>query len=76
MKKVISTQIASDVDRDGLGFELISDDGEVIAEIFRSDKNKHVIVNTFGNDIDLKDIEKYIQLAKERLNPYEDGTPL
>ena len=76
MKKFISTQIASDVIRDGLGFELVAEDGEVIAEIFRSDRYKRIYLNTFGNEIDLKDLEKCIKLAKERLDPYVDGTPL
>ena len=33
-------QIASDVQRDGLGLELITDDYNIVAEVFRSDKEK------------------------------------
>lgn len=77
--KIISapfaTQVASDVIRDGLGVELLAD-GEVVAEVFRCDADHSLVLNTFGNDIPLVEIERLISRARNRLNAFEDGTPL
>ncbi len=70
------TQTASDVGRNGLGVELLNAAGEVVAEVFRSDANQSVIISTFGNDIPLPVIEWLIDVARQRLDPFEDGTPL
>lgn len=70
------TQVASDIIRDGLGVELLNENDQVVAEVFRCDKNKTVIVSTFGNDIPLGALEVMLERAKERLDPFEDGTPL
>lgn len=69
-------QVASDVSRDGLGVELLDDGGNVLAEVFRSDRDRTVIVSTFGNDIPLGAVQDLIAYAVERLDPFEDGTPL
>lgn len=69
-------QVASDVIRDGLGFELLSETGEVVAEVFRCDRDHTVIVSTFSYDIPLQAIEQLIACAKERLEPFEDGISL
>jgi hypothetical protein len=69
-------QKASDVIRDGVGIELLDRKDEVVAEVFRSDAAHSVIVNTFNNDIPLGIIETYINLAKDWLGSFEDGSPL
>jgi len=77
--KIISApfdmQVASEVIRDGLGVELLAD-GEVVAEVFRCDANHSLVLNTFGNDIPLVEIERLISRARNRLDAFEDGTPL
>lgn len=69
-------KIASDIIRDGLGVELWDSNDNVIAEIFRCDANYTVLVNTFNNDIPLSVLESLINFARERLEPFEDGSPL
>lgn len=69
-------QIASDIVRDGLGLELLNANGDVVAEVFRCDKNHSVIVSTFGNDVPASEVELLIAKAKTDLDPFEDGTPL
>ena len=69
-------QIASDVNRDGLGVELIDLSQNVRAEVFRSDRDHTVVVTTFGNDIPLLAIEELLERARVELDPFEDGTPL
>ncbi len=71
-----STQVASDVTRDGLGVELIDENGDVVAEVFRSDRDRTVIVSTFNYDIPLTEMERLISRAKERLGPFTDGAAL
>lgn len=70
-----ATQVASDVVRDGLGVELLAA-GEVVAEVFRCDADHSLVLNTFGNDVPLVEIERLISLARNRLEVFEDGTPL
>jgi hypothetical protein len=71
-----TTQVASDVNRDGVGVELLSEDGEVVAEVFRSDPDHTVMVNTFSFDVPLRALELLLDRAKERLSPFEDGVGL
>lgn len=68
-------QTASDIIRDGLGVELLSN-GSVVAEVFRCDANKTVTITTFNHDLPLVAIEQLIAYARERLTAFEDGTPL
>jgi hypothetical protein len=70
------TQLASDVTRDGLGVELMDENGTVVAEVFRSDRDRTVIVTTFNSEIPLAAMERLITLAKKRLDPFQDGAPL
>ncbi len=72
----IRTQVASDIVRDGLGVELIDESGSVLAEVFRCDADRTVVVTTFENDISLQAVERLIAVARELLDPFEDGTPL
>lgn len=67
------TQIASDVDRDGLGVELVDSSGSVVAEVFRSDRERTLTVSTFGNDVPVAEIRDLISFAFEKLGPFEDG---
>ena len=69
-------QIASDIVRDGLGLELLNTNGDVVAEVFRCDRDHSVIVSTLGNDLPAGEIEALIAKAKIELDPFEDGTPL
>ena len=71
-----STQVASDVTRDGLGVELLDESGDVMAEVFRSDRDRTVIVTTFNYDIPLKAMELMLTRARERLEPFISGEPL
>lgn len=70
-----TTQVASDVIRDGLGVELVSPSGAVVAEVFRCDADKSVVVRTF-EDVPLQAIQHLIQRAELALDPFEDSTPL
>jgi hypothetical protein len=70
-----STQVASDVVRDGLGVELLSESGDVVAEVFRSDRDRTVMLSTFSYDIPLEAIDTLLARARQRLDPFEDGVP-
>jgi hypothetical protein len=70
------TQVASDIVRDGLGVELLSESSDVVAEVFRCDRDHTVLVSTLRNDIPLEAIDRLIRFAKERLEPFEDGLAL
>ncbi len=54
----------------------MNENRDVVAEIFRSDRDQTLIVNTFSYGIPLAAIEHLIAQAKERLEPFEDGTSL
>ena len=71
-----NTQVASDVQRDGLGVELLDSRGNVVAEVFRCDANNSVFVNSFDNAIPLTVFEWLLQYARAQLGTFEDGTPL
>jgi hypothetical protein len=70
------TQVVSDVVRDGLGLELVGESGDIVAEVFRSDRERTVVLNTFSYDVPLEAIEMLLAQARERLDPFEDGAPL
>ncbi len=70
------TQVASDVVRGGLGVELLDCEDQVVAEVFRCDADHTVLFAQFVEAIPLHAIETLIVRAKERLDPFEDGTPL
>lgn len=73
---VFTTQVVSDVERDGLGVELLAKSGEVFAEVFRCDRDRTVIVNTFGYDIPIHAMQRLFELANVKLDPFDDGTSL
>lgn len=55
--------------------ELVDETGNVYAEVFRSDREHTVVVATF-QDVPLDAIEELLRFAHERLEPFEDGSPL
>jgi hypothetical protein len=71
-----SYQLASDVIRDGMSLELLDANGEVVAEVFRSDAEHSVQLNTFRANLAESVIRELATAAVERLGPFEDGTPL
>jgi hypothetical protein len=70
------TQVASDVTRDGLGVELASESGDVLAEVFRCDADHTVTFSAFAVGLPLNAVRDLIDRALDRLDPFEDGTPL
>lgn len=67
-------QLASDIKHDGMGLELLNPTAEVVAEIFRFDSTKTVVVTTFDNEIPLAIFDRYYSHAWKRLDPFEDGS--
>ena len=62
--------IASDVnERDGIGVEIYRNN-ELVAEIFRDDKDKTRTVRIFKENISLELMEEYIQIFKKEI-PWE-----
>jgi hypothetical protein len=76
MDPAYTTQLASDVTRDGLGVELLDATGIVVAEVFRSDRDRTVTLTTFSQGISPAAIAELACIAKRRLDPFEDGTAL
>lgn len=70
------TQIFSDVERNGMGLELLSEGGDVLAEVFCSDDDHSVSVNTFDNDIPLAALAYLLNSAWQHLKIFEDGTAI
>jgi hypothetical protein len=58
----------SDIHRDGMYLEL-QKDGKAIAEVFFSDSDQSMIINTFSNDIDYRVIQALLAEAERRLWP-------
>jgi hypothetical protein len=69
-------QLASDVVRNGLGLELLVEPHRVVAEVFRCDADHTVTIRLYEDGIPDEVLQKLVQRARERLNPFEDGTPL
>lgn len=76
MTLTLKIQTASDVIRDGLGCELVTEGGDVVAEVFRCDASRSITVTTFANDVPLDAIERLIGFARNRHEPFESGEPL
>jgi hypothetical protein len=70
------TQVVSDIERGGLGIELVPVGGMAAAEVFRCDVDHTLSVTTFAEAVPLYALEMLIQRAKVELDPFEDGTPL
>ena len=71
-----STQFASDIIRDGLGVELLTRDGDIVAEVFRSDANHTVRVSCWSDAVTQDVLDWLLQCSLEPLDTFEDGTPL
>jgi hypothetical protein len=71
-----SYQLASDVVRDGMSLELLDSNGQVVAEVFRSDAQHSVQLSTFQVGLEESVIRELATAAVERLGPFEDGTRL
>jgi hypothetical protein len=73
-----STQIASDLDRDGMCFELVDVRGEVVAEAFACDADNTASVTLWPSERHIPDevLDWFLPMAFERLGKFEDGTPL
>ncbi|ASL76850.1 hypothetical protein OZ675_23350 (plasmid) [Ralstonia pseudosolanacearum] len=69
-------QFASDVQRNGLGLELLDANSEVVAEVFRSDANHSLEVSIFQMDLPFVQVERLLRVARTELGAFEDGTPL
>jgi hypothetical protein len=76
MSARFNLQVASDALRDGLAVELLDGAGEVVAEVFRCDRDHTVLVSTFSNDVSLEAIEHLLAVARTTLDPFKDGRPL
>jgi hypothetical protein len=70
------TQLASDVERDGLGLELLDRSGAVCAEVFRCDRDRSVTVTAFVPALPSEALAWLCSEAARRLSPFEDGSPL
>jgi hypothetical protein len=62
--------------RDGLGVELWDNKHNLVAGVFRCDANNTVLLNTFNNNVPLNILQSFLQFAREKLEPFEDGSPL
>ncbi len=69
-------QEASDAERDGLGVELVDEVGDIVAEVFRSDSQKTVMVSVFSKGVPLVWMEQLLLAARGRLACFGDGSPL
>ncbi len=69
-------QLASDVVRNGLGLELLGEPHRVAAEVFRCDADHTVTVRLFEDGIPDDVLYELVERARERLDPFEDGTSL
>lgn len=69
-------QIASDLQRDGLGMEMVDSNDRVIAEVFRSDRHKTLTLSLFVEPLPFKAVKHLMEKARAELDPFEDGTPL
>jgi len=72
----LRTQVASAVIRVGLGVELVSASGDVLAEVFRCDADHTVTFSAFVAAFPLDEVRMLIERALDQLDPFEDGTPL
>jgi hypothetical protein len=70
------TQVASDIQRDGLGLELVDSAGQVSAEVFRCDRDHTVTVTVYDSAVDADTVLWLRREAVNRLGTFEDGSPL
>lgn len=71
-----TTQIASDIIRDGLAVELISPGGDVVAEVFRFDAIHTVRVRCWSDVVTQDVLDWLLSYSLVQLQTFEDGTAL
>ena len=73
-----STSLASDVVRDGIGYELLDVRGDTVVEAFCCDADNSMRVTIYWSEFEIPaDIfERFLTLAEKRLVRFEDGSPL
>ena len=71
-----TTQIASDIIRDGLGVELLNRNGDIIAEVFRCDADHSVRVSCWSNAVTQEVLDWLLPLSLSELQTFEDGIAL
>ena len=69
-------QLASDVQRDGFGAEILDHDGQIRLEVFRSDAEHAVIVTSYGPPVPPAVETWFKSIAAAVLQPFEDGSAL
>jgi hypothetical protein len=70
------TQGFTDYARGGVGVELFDSRDRVLAEVFRSDRDRTVTVRSFRKKLPAEGREWLYARAQVVLDPFEDGTPL
>ena len=68
--------MASDVIRDGMSLELLDANGNIVAEVFRSDGAHSVQIFSHQDGVSADVLQQLASVAIERLGPFEDGAPL
>lgn len=71
-----SLQLASDIQRDGMGCELLDHSGSFVAEVFRCDADRTLVLTGDIRDLPLGVVDWFLAEAKRLLDPFEDGTPI
>lgn len=71
-----SLQLASDIQRDGMGCELLDHSGRFVAEVFRCDADKMLTLTGDIRDLPLGVVDWFLAEARRLLDPFEDGTPI
>lgn len=66
-----TVEVASDMSRDGLAFELWTG-GKQLGEVFRWDSERKLTVTLWEPDLPLNLVEDFVADAKERLLPFID----
>jgi len=59
-----------------LGIELIDAEGTVLAEVFRCDADLSLKVALFCDELPFLQVERLVQMARDEMVSFEDGTPL
>lgn len=70
------TQLASNVIKDGMSLELLDRTDNIVAEIFRCDADHTVSFSGNFDGIPMPVRAWFMALAREKLDPFEDGVPL
>lgn len=70
-----SCTLASDLDGDGMGLELVDDAGpspELVLEAFYSDRTHEMTFTAHRAELPFELVEWFVTLARQRLPPKED----